>query len=158
MEFNAKINMASCASVENSDISKLERTLDKMLTDKKNEEYRDQIYYAKGEMYIGVKDALKACDNLKKSTALAVAGSPQKAKSALRMGEVLYEVYENYDLSQTYYDTAIKIIKPDYPHYWEIKQRYDMLTLLVSYTRVIDRNDSLQIMISQTCSSICMKL
>ena len=146
MEFNAKINMASCASVENSDISKLERTLDKMLTDKKNEEYRDQIYYAKGEMYIGVKDALKACDNLKKSTALAVAGSPQKAKSALRMGEVLYEVYENYDLSQTYYDTAIKIIKPDYPHYWEIKQRYDMLTLLVSYTRVIDRNDSLQVL------------
>lgn len=143
MEFNAKINIASCANLENSDLSKLERTLDKMLTDKKNEEYKDQIYYAKGEMYIGVKDALKACDNFKLSTATAAAGSSQKAKSALRLGEVLYEVYENYDLSQTYYDTAMSIIKNDYPHYSEIKSRYDMLTLLVSYTRVVHRNDSL---------------
>lgn len=144
MEFNAKINIASCASLEGGDVSKLERTLDKMLSDKKNEEFRDQIYHAKGEMYMGMKDAQKACDNFRLATAAAQSGSSGKARSALRMGEVLYEVYENYDLSQIYYDTAIRIITQSYPHYADIKNRYDMLSLLVSYTRVIDRNDSLQ--------------
>ena len=37
----------------------------------------------------------------------------------------------------------MQIITRDYPHYSEIKSRYDVLSALVSYTRVIDRNDSL---------------
>lgn len=143
MEFNARINIASCANLENSDIPKLEKSLDKMLVDKKNEEYQDQIYYAKGEMYIGVKDAKKACDNFKKSVAMAKSNPQQKAKSALRLGEILYDVYENYDQAQSYYDTAMHVIKPGYPRYYEIKNRYDILTQLVSYTRVFERNDSL---------------
>ena len=60
MEFSARLGEASCADMQHSDISKLERVLDDMLDDKKNEEYRDQIYFAKGEMYMGVKDAQKA--------------------------------------------------------------------------------------------------
>ena len=143
MEFNAKINIASCADLATSDLGKLEKLLDKMLVDKKNEEYRDQIYYAKGEMYMGMKDAKKACDNYKSSVAVATNNKAQKAKSSIRLAEILYELYENYDLSQTYYDTAMQVIKTDYPHYSEIKERYDVLTSLVSYTRVIDRNDSL---------------
>lgn len=143
MEFNARLNIASCADLEHTDLPKLEKQLNRMLKDSKNEEYRDQIYYAMGEMYMGVKDAKKACDSYKKSVAVSTKNQPQKAKSALRLGEVLYEVYENYDLSQTYYDTAMQIITRDYPHYSEIKSRYDVLSALVSYTRVIDRNDSL---------------
>lgn len=143
MEFNSRLNIASCADLAHSDIPKLEKQLNRMLKEKKNEEYRDQIYYAMGEMYMGVKDAKKACDSYKLSVAAATKNQPQKAKSSIRLGEVLYEVYENYDLSQTYYDTAMHIIKKDYPHYQDIKARYDVLSALVSYTRVIDRNDSL---------------
>lgn len=143
MEFNSRLNIAACADLAHSDVPKLERSLNKMLKEKKNEEYRDQIYYAMGEMYIGVKDAKKACESLRQSVAVATKNKPQKAKSSIRLGEILYEVYENYDLSQTYYDTAMQIITRDYPHYKEIKSRYDVLTSLVSYTRVIDRNDSL---------------
>ena len=146
MEFNARLGEASCAdlaSLSQSDIAKLERQLDAMLHDKKNEEYRDQIYYAKREMYIGLKDAHKACDNYRRSVAVSTTNKAQKAKSAIRMGEILYELYENYDLSQRYYDTAMHIIKPDYPHYSAIKRRHDMLTELTSFTRVYERNDSL---------------
>lgn len=143
MEFNARINIASCANLENSNLAKLEKSLDNMLLDKKNEEFKDQIYYAKGEMYMGVKDAKKACDNFKLSVASSQPKSPQKAKSALRLAGILYELYENYDLAQIYYDTAMQSITPTYPNYFDIKSRYDMLTSLVSYTRVYDRNDSL---------------
>ena len=143
MEFNARLNIASCADLEHTDIPKLEKQLNRMLKESKNEEYRDQIYYAMGEMYMGVKNAKKACDSYKQSVAVSTKNQPQKAKSALRLAEVLYDVYENYDLSQNYYDTAMQIITREYPHYGEIKSRYDVLTALVSYTRVIDRNDSL---------------
>lgn len=143
MEFNARLNIASCADLEHTDLPKLEKQLKRMLNESKNEEYRDQIYFAMGEMYMGVKDAKKACDSYRKSVAVSTKNQPQKAKSSIRLGEVLYDVYENYDLSQVYYDTAMQIITRDYPHYGEIKSRYDVLSALVSYTRVIERNDSL---------------
>lgn len=143
MEFNARLGEASCADLEHSDVQKLERQLDAMLRDKKNAEYRDQIYYAKGEMYLGVKDAQRACDNLRKSVATATVNKAQKAKSALRLGGVLYDVYENYDQAQLYYDTAMQCIATDYPDYNAIKRRSDMLTDLCTYTRVYERNDSL---------------
>lgn len=143
LEFNAKLGQASCADLEHADIAKLERQLDDMLKDKKNEEYRDQIYFAKGEMYLGVKQPQKACDNYRLSVATATVNKAQKAQSALRMGEVQYEVFENYDIAQRYYDTAMQCITRDYPRYDYIRRRYDMLTELVSYTRVYERCDSL---------------
>ena len=143
LEFNAKLGQASCADLEHADIDKLERQLDKMLSDKKNEEYRDQIYFAKGEMFLGVKQPQKACENYRLSVAAATVNKAQKAQSALRMGEVQYEVFENYDLAQLYYDTAMQCITKDYPRYDYIKRRHEMLTELVSYTRVYERCDSL---------------
>ena len=143
MEFNAKLGEASCADLEHADLKRLQRQLDDMLADKKNTEYRDQIYYAKGEMYMGVKDAQRACHNYRLSVATARTNPAQKAKSALRLGEVLYEVYEDYDQAQRYYDTAMMLLKPDWPQYSRIKRRSDMLTELTSYTRVYERCDSL---------------
>lgn len=143
LEFNARLGEASCADLAHSDVKKLERQLDNMLTDKKNEEYRDQIYYAKGEMFMGMKDAQHACENFKKSVAVSTTNRAQKTRSALRLGEVLYEVYEDYDQSQIYYDTAMQLITRDYPRYAFIMRRFDMLSELVSYTRVYERCDSL---------------
>lgn len=150
MEFNARLGEASCIdltslneSTRQSEIQKLERQLDAMLRDKKNEEYRDQIYYAKGEMYLGLKDAQRACDNFRRSVAVATANKAQKAKSSLRLGEIYYDIYENYDQAQLYYDTAMQCITKDYPGYSSIKRRSDMLTELCSYTRVYERCDSL---------------
>ena len=146
MEFNARINMASCTDLHQTDIKQIEKGLDKMLKDKKNEEFHDQIYYAKAEMYLGIRDVQKACDNYKLSVSAAVNNPAQKAKSALRMADVLYDMYENYDLAQTYYDTAMQIIKAGYPHFDEIRSRYNTLTALVENTRVISRNDSILVL------------
>ena len=144
MEFNAKLGEASCADLQHADIDKLERQLDRMLSDKKNEDYRDQIYFAKGEMYLGIQQPRRACDNYRLSVAAATVNKAQKAQSAIRMGEVLFEAFQDYDQAQLYYDTAIHIIKSDYPDYPAIRRRYEMLTELVSFTRVYQRCDSLR--------------
>ena len=143
MEFNARINIASCANLEHSDISQLEKDLDKMLADKKNEEFRDQIYFAKGEMYMGVKQVDKACANFKKSVALSMANKSQRVRSSLRLAEILYDIKEDYDQAQCYYDTAFLFIDKSHPQYDAVKERFELLTDLVSFTRVIERNDSL---------------
>lgn len=143
MEFNARLNLASCADLMHTDREKLERLLDRMLRDKKNEDFLDQIYYAKGEMYMGMREIKKACEAFKTSTAVSKTNPAQKARSALRLGGIMYDQLQDYNHAQLYYDTAISILKPDYPHYAHHKSRYDLLTSLVSYTRVIERNDSL---------------
>ncbi|MBR1766754.1 MAG: hypothetical protein IJ745_06940 [Bacteroidales bacterium] len=143
MEFNARLGQASCADLQHTDIQHLERQLDRMLADRKNEEYRDQILFAKGEMYLGVGQPQLACDNYRLSVAAASANPPQRAQSALRMAEVQYELFQNYDLAQRYYDTAFHAIKSDYPGYEKIRRRHEMLSELVSYTRVYTRCDSL---------------
>lgn len=143
MEFNTRLNIASCADLEHTNLAKLEKLLDDMLKDGKNDEYHDQIYYAKGEMYMGVKETKKAIENFRKSVAVSTTNTAQKAKSSLRLGDIYYDLRQDYDQAQYYYDTAMALIKSDYPHYSEIKSRYDLLTSLVSFTRTIDRNDSL---------------
>lgn len=143
MEFNARLNIASCADLQHTDREKLERLLDRMLRDKKNEEFLDQIYYAKGEMYVGMRDYKKAVEAFKTSCAVSKTNPAQKARSAIRIGGIMYDRFQDYDQSQIYYDTAMGLIHPDYPHYSDLKSRYDLLTSLVSYTRVIERNDSL---------------
>ncbi len=143
MEFNAKLGEASCADLEHADIAKLERQLDDLLDDKKNEEYRDQIYFAKGEMYLGMKEPRLACDNYRLSVAASSANKAQRALSALRMGEVQYDIFENYDIAQRYYDTAMQCITRDYPRYDFIRRRHEMLTELTSYTRTFGQCDSL---------------
>ena len=143
MEFNAKLNMASCYDISKGDYKKIETYLNKMLLDKKNEEYIDQIYYAKGEMYLGAKNAQKACDNFVKSIENATTNKSQKIKSALKLADVYYDIYQNYDEAQKYYDTTVAILPKDYPGASVIKERHRLLTSLVENTRVIARNDSL---------------
>ncbi|MDY5968607.1 MAG: hypothetical protein SPJ13_01120 [Bacteroidales bacterium] len=143
MEFNARISQAACSDMNNADVEALVKSLDKMLRDKKNEEYKDQIYYAKGDMYLGIKDAQKACDNYKLAVSAAKPQSAMKAKAALKMADVLYDVYENYDAAQCYYDTAMRVITMEYPNYDEIRERHYLLTTLTSFTRTISANDSL---------------
>ena len=143
MEFNARLGEASCADLQHGDMARLERQLDAMLNDKKNYEYRDQIYFAKGEMYMGMKDAQRACDSYALSVAVAKTNASQRARSAMRMGEVLYDIYQDYDRAQLYYDTAMQCIHTDYPDYTAVRSRYNLLTELTSYTRVYHRCDSL---------------
>ena len=143
MEFNAKMNIASCYDISKGDYKGIEKILDKMLADKKNYEFIDQIYYAKGEMYLGAKNAKKACENFEKSIAVSTTNKSQKIKSALKLADVLYDVYQNYDEAQKYYDTALVILPQDYPDADFIKERHRLLTSLVENTRVIALNDSL---------------
>ncbi len=142
MEFNAQMNIAACYDADRGSATSILKMLDKMLKEKKNYEYRDQIYYAKGEMFLGAKDLKKACENYRLSVSVSTNKS-QKTKSSVKLGKVLYEELQDYDEAQKYYDTAVATMPADYPFAESIRDRHKTLTSLVQHTRLIYRNDSL---------------
>lgn len=107
MEFNARLNMAkSAASVKGQKQIDPEIALQRLLRDPKNEEYKDQIYFAIAEIQLskGNKDLGIAAlqQSLYNSTKPA-----QRTESALMLAELFYE-RDEFVPSYAYYDTTMQ--------------------------------------------------
>jgi tetratricopeptide (TPR) repeat protein len=61
MQFASNLNIAMCYDPKKSSSKSIISRLNKMAEDKKNVEYRDQVYYALGEVYFRDKNVDKAC-------------------------------------------------------------------------------------------------
>jgi len=144
MAFNAAINLAQSYDSRYGESSKdIVKNLHKMLKEDKNIEYQDQIYFALAD--IAFKDSLDslAISYLRYSVAKSVSNDYQKAKSALKLGDIYFGVPE-YQLAQAYYDTAVQVLPDDYPNRDYIEERTANLTELVQNLIVIEEQDSLQ--------------
>ncbi|NQU86173.1 MAG: hypothetical protein HQ541_10475, partial [Mariniphaga sp.] len=142
MAFNAKIKAAGVFTGE-GDIEKIRKQLFKMLKDEKNFEYRDQIYYALGNIDFRVGDRNEAINNYRSSVASSITNSFQLAQSAITLAGLYFEDF-NYRNAQAYYDTAMIVIDDNYPNFEDISARYNSLTRLVDNIFMVEREDSLQ--------------
>ncbi len=142
MAFNARINSAGVFSGEGN-TEDLKKELNKMLRDKKNVDFKDQIYYALGNVYFreGNRDVAK--DNYKQSVASSFKNQYQRALSAITLADLFFEDL-NYRNAQSYYDSAMIIIDETYPNYKNLSDRYSSLTTLVDNLLLVEREDSLQ--------------
>lgn len=143
MEFTSRINQATCYNPKKQSSKKIIASLEKMSVTDKNIEYRDQIYYALGEIYFKDRNVDKACVYWKQSVSSSVDNKNQKISSALRVADVNYTLLEKYDIANDYYDTALVSMKIDYPDYDNIKAKQRVLDNLVSNMRIVQRADSL---------------
>uniref|UniRef100_UPI003216D47B type IX secretion system periplasmic lipoprotein PorW/SprE n=1 Tax=uncultured Draconibacterium sp. TaxID=1573823 RepID=UPI003216D47B len=142
MAFNARINSAGVFSGEGS-TEEQKKELNKMLRDKKNVEFRDQIYYALGNVYFREGNREVAEENYKQSVATSFKNPFQRALSSITLADLFYEDL-NYRGAQSYYDSAMIIIDETYPNYESVSDRYGSLTSLVDNLLVVEREDSLQ--------------
>ena len=143
MLFNARINMALSVTSKggkNEDVIKL---LQKMLADKKNEEYLDQIYYALGEVYLTSGNIDNAVDNWKKSVTNSVSNTPQKIKSGIRLGNIYADPLQDYVNAYSYYDTVVSVLKEEDKNYNQIKNKHSLLNSLAENIQIVNRADSL---------------
>ena len=143
MEFNARINMAKCYSGGKGSNKEIFKLLNKMLKDEKNKEYRDQIYYAIAEVELRSGKESEAIEHYKKSSAVSVENDYQKALSCLKLGELYFAKLE-YKNAYLYYDTCMQYITEDYDNFKEIQALTKNLSELVTYTDVIEFEDSVQ--------------
>lgn len=142
MAFNAKINAAGVFSGE-GDAEKTKKELRKMLRDKKNVEFRDQIYYALGNIFFREGNRNTAIDNYRSSVASSYNNQFQRAHSAITLAELYFED-QNYRDAQAYYDSAMIIIDETYPNYPQLSSQYRSLSNLVENIVIVEREDSLQ--------------
>ena len=142
MAFNARINAAGTFTGI-GDIDKLKKELRKMLRDKKNLEFRDQIYFAMGNISMkeGKKDQAK--QEYTKSASMSTDNMYQRALSCLTLAQIYFEEPE-YKKAQSYYDSAMVVIDEKYPNYRQIFDRHKSLTRLTDNIYAVEREDSLQ--------------
>ncbi len=121
MSVNAKINLAKTYDTKRSNRNMIVKTLEKLLKDHKNSEYRDQIYYALADMYAKDNQTEKVIEYLALSVATSVSNDYQQTLSSLKLADIYFE-QPDYIFAQAYYDTAMQVMPNNFPNYKSIKE------------------------------------
>ena len=143
LTFYSKIKIAQSYEGERDDDFDIRSELQEMLKDAKNKEYQDVIYYALSQIALEENNRQKGIDYLQKSVAKSSNNNRQKAQSALELGEIYFD-QRKYELSQSYYDSAMLVIPQNYPNYDSLKTRHNVLSDLVTNLVQVEKQDSLQ--------------
>lgn len=142
MAFNARISAAGTFT-GTGDAAKLRKELGKMLRDKKNVDFRDQIYFALGNISMKAGNKDQAIAEYTKSAAASSTNLYQRALSCLTLAQIYFDEPE-YKKAQSYYDSAMVVIDDKYPNYQQISERHKSLTRLTDNLYTVEREDSLQ--------------
>ncbi len=143
IDFYARLNMAQVARLDDKkDVRQLRAQFEKMLTDAKNQEFRDKIYYELGEFDRKRGRLNDALDSYSKS---AHAGTNKRIQGSayLRIGQLSFDSLKKYSQAKLYYDSAIGALPKDFENYENIKKRQEILGDFAKYTEAITWNDSL---------------
>ena len=140
MAFNARISRMEIAGGDSTETS---HQLQKMLDDEINAEYRDRIYFTKGEIALKEGRKQNAIADFKNSVRYSTSNTKQRALSSLSVARLFFED-NNYLMAACYYDSAVAVIDATYPGYAEIIVRAAGLKRLANDLNTITREDSLQ--------------
>ncbi len=143
MSFNARINRASVFVAGSDNARDIREELRKMLKDDKNRDFRDQIYYALGNVYFREGNMDEALAQYKLSSVYSVSNTRQKTTTCLTIADIYYE-RQNYEMADLYYDSAMVSLTQDYPDYDKIMAKTRSLSSLVENLQVVQLEDSLQ--------------
>ena len=147
LEFYAKINKALSFSRRGGNSEGIKKELMKMLKDEKNITYRDQIYYALGDLALEEQDRAMAIYYFEQSNLVNVDNKKQKAKTFLKLADLYFD-QRQYVNAQVNYDSTQINMDEKHPRYKEVKARAESLTELVGYLNTIELNDS----VNKLCS------
>jgi len=143
MAFNARINRARLYQGDGSGGEQIRKELSKMLRDEKNFDYRDQIYYALGDLDMKEGKPDEAVANYKLSLWTNISNSTQKALSYLALGSYYYEKPE-FIPAGAYYDSAAQNLPENFPDYKRVIEFAADAKMLSDNLLVVFREDSLQ--------------
>lgn len=142
MTFCAQMHLAANYDGTESNRNTITKQLNKMLNDKKNEDYRDQIYYAYSEIARIDEDEDLRMEYLAKSVSASTENNYQKTFSSIALADLYFDNNE-YREAQHYYDTAMMSIPKNYPNYEDLQKKANVLKDLVDKLEEIDLQDSL---------------
>ncbi|MDC1106134.1 tetratricopeptide repeat protein [Prolixibacteraceae bacterium] len=142
MSFYARIGIYELDN-NNRELKKSKRFFGRLLRDEKNEDFKDRIYFALGNIYWEQNEEDIAIDYYRESVSLSESNPTQRVESSLRLADIYFD-RKQYRNSQAYYDTAVTVIQSNYPNADDIRRRAKFLTALTENLQVIETQDSLQ--------------
>lgn len=116
--------------------------LKKMLKVKRYEEYRDQIYYAAGNIYMSNQDTANAIENYEKAVKNGV-NANYKALIQTRLADLYYN-RRDFIKAQPHYAGALAVLKKTDTEYNRVAYRSAALDDLVIHVKTVLEQDSLQ--------------
>ncbi len=143
-ELNAQLKQA-----ENTDQSHYASSismLDGIAKSPKNKEYLDQIYFAKGNLYLGQQDTTNAIASYVKAVDKSTRKGVEKARVQITLGD-LYFKKRQYVKAQPCYSEAIGSLRKDHDDYERVALRSKVLEQLAQYDAAIILQDSLQALV-----------
>ena len=144
LAFYAKLNMAQVTELaDQNDIKKTRKYFLKLLKDRKNEEFQDKIYYEMANFEIKQDDFDKGIEYYKASVASSVSNPRQKGYSYLRLGEIYFDHFRNYETAKAYYDSTVNVLPKDDDLFASVSERQVILADFVDQVNTIHLQDSL---------------
>ena len=126
MTFRSYLNKAQAFAYSKNEPEELLKDYQKMLKDDKNNEYRDQIFYAISEIYLNQTDTVLAVENLNNSINSFLFDLEQKQQSHLRLAEIYFD-QRDYSNSFLQYDSVMNIINSEGENFLIIKRKHRQL-------------------------------
>ncbi len=141
MAFNAKVNRAGVL-FEEGGLEAVKKEIKRLLRDKRNLDYEDQIYYALAMAYKVEEQEGLAMENFALSIEKSIDNNHQKGMSFYELSEVYYARPE-YKPAFYNLDSAVVNLNENFPGLFEINERHESLRDLVDNINIVEREDSL---------------
>lgn len=142
-QFNARIaRIRTLSHASDKQSLQMEKKLNRMRRQARNEEYLDQIYAALGDVSMLRHDTLQAIDRYELAVEKSTRGGMDKAMAALKLGRLTFE-RADYVKAQKAYAQAMGILKKDYKDYDEIALLSATLDELQTHAETVQLQDSL---------------
>ena len=144
LTFYAKLNMQQVSAIGSANsIEKINKYYQSLLKDRKNSEYKGHIYYEMGEFELKQSHHIPALSNYLLSVAVENPEANQQALSFLRIGQLHFDHFKDFELAKAYYDSTMSVLPKEAIDYEFIQKRQGILTEFVTQLRIIQKNDSL---------------
>lgn len=143
MEFNARLSMITNAWVSGKESGQNTiKSLNKMLKDSKNKEYKDRIYYTLAQVQLKNKNKKEAIASLQKSLEFNTNNPAQKAESYLLLADLHYDA-EDYVEAKSNYDQALLSLSKTDDRLERVKKLSENLEDIAKNIQIITLQDSL---------------
>lgn len=144
LSFYTKLNMAQVTQLaKTNDLKKIRKYFKKLLKDRKNEEFKDKIYFEMANFEIKHGNLGLGIEHYNSSIRSSVNNNRQKGHSYWALGKIYYDSLTDYKTAKLYYDSTLAVLPKDEIEYDAIQNRSEILSNFVEQLTVIHNNDSL---------------
>ena len=117
--------------------------LKRMARSDKNKDYLDKVYYAMGNIYMGVNDTTHCIYAWEKGVKDGTKNGPDKAMLLLKLSTLYWEMEKYIDAARTY-KACVAILDKEHEEYKETERRSKILSELEPHLSAVKLQDSLQ--------------